>query len=281
MAVGFDSMKSARAVAQFGSAPALGAGGRRFKSGQPDLKKVHLTAVLVSAVLLLGAVLASCGSSDSGSDAGDDVVTATDASPEDASSGEASAEGSASSGSPDAPAAPTTMAEQLDFEAMSDELPEGETDIEGVIAIAIESADHVGGDVEYSASPPAGGPHSSWWQNCGFYTEPLREELAVHSLEHGAVWVTYTDDVPADELQYLERLAEQNSHLLVSPYSQQDTAIVLSAWGRQLALDSTGDPRFVRFLQTYLRDGPTAPEPGAACFGAIGLAPDEPLALMT
>ena len=27
---------SARAVAQFGSAPALGAGGRRFKSGQPD-----------------------------------------------------------------------------------------------------------------------------------------------------------------------------------------------------------------------------------------------------
>ena len=268
-------------MAQFGSAPALGAGGRRFKSGQPDLKKVHLTGVLVSAVLLLGAVLASCGSSDSGSDAGDDVVTATDASPEDASSGEASAEGSASSGSPDAPAAPTTMAEQLDFEAMSDELPEGETDIEGVIAIAIESADHVGGDVEYSASPPAGGPHSSWWQNCGFYTEPLREELAVHSLEHGAVWVTYTDDVPADELQYLERLAEQNSHLLVSPYSQQDTAIVLSAWGRQLALDSTGDTRFVRFLETYLRDGPTAPEPGAACFGAIGLAPDEPLALMT
>ena len=281
MAVGFDSMKSARAVAQFGSAPALGAGGRRFKSGQPDLKKVHLTAVLVSAILLLGAVLASCGSSDSGSDAGDDVVTATDASPEDASSESDSDEGSASSGSPDAPAAPTTMAEQLDFEAMSDEMPEGETDIEGVIAIAIESADHVGGDVEYSASPPAGGPHSSWWQNCGFYTEPLREELAVHSLEHGAVWVTYTDDAPADELQYLERLAEQNSHLLVSPYSQQDTAIVLSAWGRQLALDSTGDPRFVRFLQTYLRDGPTAPEPGAACFGAIGLAPDEPLALMT
>ena len=277
MAVGFDSMKSARAVAQFGSAPALGAGGRRFKSGQPDLKKVHLTAVLVSVVLLLGAVLASCGSSDSGSDAGDDVVTATDASPEDASSESDSAEGSAS---PDSPAPPTTMAEQLDFEAMSDEMPEGETDIEGVIAIAIENADHVDGDVEYSSSPPAGGPHSGWWQNCGFYTEPLREELAVHSLEHGAVWVTYTDDAPADELDYLERLAGLNSHLLVSPYSQQDTAIVLSAWGRQLALDSTSDPRFLRFLETYLRDGPTAPEPGAACFGAFGLAPDKPLALM-
>ena len=228
------------------------------------------------AVLLLGAVLASCGGSDSGSDAESDsqeaVSTATEAteSPEGTSSSEAS--------SP--PATPTTMAEQLEFEAMTDELPESETDIEGVVAIAIDSADHVNGDVEYSASPPAGGPHSSWWQNCGFYTESLREEHAVHSLEHGAVWVTYTDDAPADELDYLERLAGQNSHLLVSPYSQQDTAIVLSAWGRQLALDSTGDPRFLRFLETYLRDGPTAPEPGAVCFGAIGVAPDQPLALM-
>ena len=222
-------------------------------------------ALLVSAVLLLGAVLASCGSSDSGSDTVSDT-------------GSDSADSQASPDSSAAPAPPTTMAEQLDFEAISDELPEGETDIEGVVAIAIESADHVDGDVEYSVSPPAGGPHSSWWQNCGFYTEPLREEHAVHSLEHGAVWVTYTDDAPAEELDDLERLAEQNSHLLVSPYRQQDTAIVLSAWGRQLALDSTSDPRFVRFLETYLRDGPTAPEPGAICFGGIGLAPDQPLA---
>ena len=256
-------MKSTRAVAQFGSAPALGAGGRRFKSGQPDLKKVRMAAVLLSVVLMLGAVLASCGSSDSESN-----------------SVEASAEGQDSPDSPAAPAGPTTMAEQLEFEAMTDELPEGETDIEGVVAIAIESADHVEGDVEYSASPPAGGPHSSLWQNCGFYTEPLRSEHAVHSLEHGAVWVTYTDDAPAGELDYLEMLAGQNSHLLVSPYSEQDTPIVLSAWGRQLALDSTDDPRFVRFLETYLRDGPTAPEPGAVCFRGIGVAPENPLALV-
>ena len=275
-------MKSTRAVAQFGSAPALGAGGRRFKSGQPDLKKVRLTGVLVSAVLLLGAVLASCGSGDSESDSGGDDGTVADAveSPQDNFSGEASAEGSASPDSPSPPASPTTMAEQLEFEAMTDELPEGETDIEGVVAIAIESADHVDGDVEYSVSPPAGGPHSGWWQNCGFYTEPLRDEHAVHSLEHGAVWVTYRDDASADELDYLERLAGLNSHLLVSPYRQQGTPFVLSAWGRQLALDSTSDPRFLRFLETYLRDGPTAPEPGAACFGAIGVAPDKPLALM-
>ena len=264
-------MKSVRAVAQFGSAPALGAGGRRFKSGQPDLKKVRMAGVLVSVVLLLGAVLASCGSSDSDSDSGEVVTAGSDAveSP-DNSSDEASSESDAS---------PTTMAEQLEFEAMTDELPEGETDIEGVVAIAIESADHVDWDVEYSVSPPAGGPHSGWWQNCGFYTEPLREEHAVHSLEHGAVWVTYTDDATSEELDYLKRFAEQNSHLLVSPYSRQDTAFVLSAWGRQLALDSTSDPRFVRFMETYLRDGPTAPEPGAACFGGIGVAPDQPLAL--
>ena len=229
------------------------------------LGKFIAIAALATAVALLSiAGLTACGSDDSGR------LTSSAAS---------SSLGTAASPLT-SPVTPTTMAERLEFEAMTDELPDGETDIEGVIAIAIESAEHVDWDVEYSTSPPAGGPHSGLWQNCGFYTEPLRDEHAVHSLEHGAVWVTYRDDAPADELDYLERLAGMNSHLLVSPYSQQDTTIVLTAWGRQLALGSTSDPRFTRFLQTYLRDGPTAPEPGVACFGAIGVAPDKPLALM-
>ena len=223
--------------------------------------------------MLLATGLAACGNGDSGE------AVSTEPTVSEVSGG--SSEGGASSGSMDSvpPSAPTPMDELLDFEVIADELPEGETDIEGVVAIAVENADHVTWDVEYSTSPPAGGPHSSYWQNCGFYTEPLRDEHAVHSLEHGAVWVTYTDSAASEDLDYLERFAEQNSHLLASPYSRQDTTFVLSAWGRQLALDSTSDPRFVRFMETYLRDGPTAPEPGAVCFGGIGIAPDQPLAL--
>ena len=242
-----------------------------MNSAMKSKAKAVVVPILLSAALLLTSGLAACGSSNSVGEAGTSSTIAE-------TSG--SAPDSSAPPDPAAPsAAPTTMADQFEFEAMTAELPEGETDIEGVVAIAIESADHVDWDVEYSASPPAGGPHSGWWQNCGFYTEPLREEHAVHSLEHGAVWVTYTDDAASEDLNYLKRFAGQNSHLLVSPYSRQDTTFVLSAWGRQLALDSTSDPRFIRFMETYLRDGPTAPEPGAACFGGIGVAPDQPLAL--
>ncbi|MGD9430703.1 DUF3105 domain-containing protein [Arthrobacter russicus] len=29
------------------------------------------------------------------------------------------------------------------------------------------------------------------WTNCGIYTAPVEPTRAVHSLEHGAVWLTY------------------------------------------------------------------------------------------
>ena len=151
--------------------------------------------------------------------------------------------------------------------------PEG---IEGVVSVPVTSADHVRYDVEYPTAPPAGGPHLGAWLNCGFYTVPVLDELAVHSLEHGAVWVTYRSDVPAGALSELAALATRLPYLLVSPYEAQDSPLVLTAWARQLSLDSLDDARFERFLDVYLFDGPTTPEPGAACSGAVGVPPEHP-----
>ena len=153
------------------------------------------------------------------------------------------------------------------------EWPEG---IEGVVAVPVDGADHVRYDVEYLTAPPAGGPHLGAWLNCGFYTVPVLDELAVHSLEHGAVWVTYRSDVPAGALEELAALAGGEPHLLVTPYEAQDSPLVLTAWARQLRLDSLEDSRFGSFLDAYLTDGPTAPEPAAACWGAVGVPPDGP-----
>ena len=154
--------------------------------------------------------------------------------------------------------------------------PEG---IEGVVAVPVTSAEHVRHDVEYPTAPPAGGPHLGIWLNCGFYTVPVLDELAVHSLEHGAVWVTYRSDVPSGTLGELAVLAAQTSHLLVSSFEAQDSPLVLTAWARQLSLDTIEDPRFDRFLEVYLLDGPTTPEPGAACSGAVGVPPEHPEAV--
>ena len=154
--------------------------------------------------------------------------------------------------------------------------PEG---IEGVVSVPVTSADHVRHDVEYPTAPPAGGPHLGAWLNCGFYTVPVLDELAVHSLEHGAVWVTYRSDVPAGALSDLAALATRLPYLLVSPYEAQDSPLVLTAWARQLPLDSLDDARFERFLDVYMFDGPTTPEPGAVCSGAVGVPPEHPEAV--
>jgi hypothetical protein len=117
--------------------------------------------------------------------------------------------------------------------------------------------------------PPVGGDHDPVWQNCGVYTEPILSKHAVHSLEHGAVWITYQPGLAADEVAQLERLMEGRSYTLLSPFEDQASPIVLTAWGVQLELDDASDPRAEVFLERYVQ-GEQTPEPGAACTGGIG-----------
>jgi hypothetical protein len=127
---------------------------------------------------------------------------------------------------------------------------------------------HTEGDVNYEQSPPVGGPHNPVWQNCGFYDQPVRDENAVHSLEHGAVWITYSPSLPQNQVDELRDIAESQSYILVSPYPDlpDNTPVVASAWGKQVGLDGADDPDLESFIQAY-RQGPQTPEPGALCDG--------------
>jgi len=118
-------------------------------------------------------------------------------------------------------------------------------------------------------APPAGGEHSSIWQNCGIYNEPVRTGYAVHSLEHGAVWITYQPDLPTDEVAVLESMVRGQPHLLISPFPGQSSPIVLTAWGINLEVDSVDDNSIELFIERY-RLGSQSPEPGAACSQGVG-----------
>jgi len=128
---------------------------------------------------------------------------------------------------------------------------------------------HVEEAVTYEQTPPVGGVHNPAWQNCGVYTEPIPSENAVHSLEHGAVWITYQPDLPAAELQKLQSLTRQSGYRLLSPYPGLPSPVVLSAWGYQLKLERTDDSRLGQFIEKYELN-PNGPEPGAACTGGVG-----------
>jgi len=126
---------------------------------------------------------------------------------------------------------------------------------------------HVETAVSYAQTPPAGGQHNPVWLNCGVYDKPVPNENAVHSLEHGAVWVTYRPDLPAADVAKLKSDIP-DTYMVLSPYPDLPAPVVASAWGKQLRLTGADDPRLEAFIRTY-RQGPQTPEPGAACTGGL------------
>lgn len=141
------------------------------------------------------------------------------------------------------------------------------SELEAVKSFTFEGGAHQAGRVAYEQSPPAGGPHNSAWQNCGVYDRALYDEYAVHSLEHGAVWITYKVGTPPEQIQALKTLVDGRTYTLLSPHESQTAPVVLTAWNKQLELQAVNDKTVKAFLQAYEQGG-EAPEIGASCSGA-------------
>ncbi|MET9252920.1 DUF3105 domain-containing protein [Streptomyces sp. NPDC003717] len=125
---------------------------------------------------------------------------------------------------------------------------------------------HVAKKVTYPMEPPVGGDHNQVWMNCNgdVYTKPLQNENAVHSLEHGAVWVTYTSKAPKADVEALAAKVKKTPYSLMSPDDKQADPIMLSAWGHQRTVTGASDPNVDKFFAQFVQ-GEQTPEPGAAC----------------
>jgi len=128
-----------------------------------------------------------------------------------------------------------------------------------------KQATHKQGVLTYPVSPPVGGDHNPVWQNCmgDVYTAPIPKENAVHSLEHGAVWVTYKPGLAADEVSTLASKVQGKEYTLMSPFTRLDSNISVQAWGFQLKVDNADDPRIDQFIKAARLN--TTREPGATC----------------
>ncbi|MBA3404794.1 MAG: DUF3105 domain-containing protein [Gemmatimonadaceae bacterium] len=139
----------------------------------------------------------------------------------------------------------------------------------GAQTFEVTERSHVRTPVEYAQTPAVGGAHSPVVQNCGFYTRAVAEENAVHSLEHGAVWIAYQTDLPDEDLDTLRELARRESYLLASPVDDLPAPIVASAWEQQLRLNVATDGRLIEFVEAFAAQG-QAPEAGGPCTGGAG-----------
>ncbi|MEO7572969.1 MAG: DUF3105 domain-containing protein [Acidimicrobiales bacterium] len=151
----------------------------------------------------------------------------------------------------------------------SEALGDAEEGIDGVQSVRVDSTDlHTESIIDYDLRPPTGGGHNPLWWSCGFYDEPIPDEHAVHDLEHGAVWLAYSPDLPDADVELIHELVRADPKLLAAPYPDlaDGEAVVATAWARQLRLDDIGDERLVEFIEQYT-DGDQAPEAGATCSG--------------
>ncbi|WP_053058066.1 DUF3105 domain-containing protein [Rubrobacter aplysinae] len=146
--------------------------------------------------------------------------------------------------------------------------PPPENPPEGVKTYPATTNGLVEGEVDYERTPPTNGDHGPLWQNCGFYPEPVRDENAVHSLDHGAVWITYGPDLPQRQVDTLRSYSDEE-YVLVSPYPDQPAPVTVTAWRNQLRLEEAGDPRLDQFVEQF-RISQTAPLSGNGCSGGTG-----------
>jgi Protein of unknown function (DUF3105) len=151
------------------------------------------------------------------------------------------------------------------------------TQIQGVVVQNYgKGPGHVGADkrVAYDRNPPFGGPHDAVWAACNgiTYEQPVRNENMVHSLEHGAVWISYNpEQITGPALQSLRDRVKGENYLMLSPYPALDSPISLQSWGHQLKLTDPADQRIDQFIQSLRLNQYTYPEIGASCDAVTGM----------
>lgn len=108
----------------------------------------------------------------------------------------------------------------------------------------------------YNSNPPTSGSHWPTPAPWGFYSEPVPDEVVVHNLEHGGIWISYKS-VDDATIAKLKAIAEKYSQaVIVTPREENDTAIALASWGRLEKLAAFDAGRIEQFIKANINNSP-------------------------
>ncbi len=126
--------------------------------------------------------------------------------------------------------------------------------------IADQGRNHVpdGTKVDYNSNPPTSGPHYTRPQPGGIYDKPVPDGNLIHSLEHGAVILSYKSDLPTNDVDRLKQIfnSASVSKKIMVPRDTLDVPVALTSWGRLLKLQTIDDAKIKEFLETNEDRGP-------------------------
>ncbi len=109
----------------------------------------------------------------------------------------------------------------------------------------------------YNSNPPTSGWHAPAPANWGTYRAEIPDEVLVHNLEHGGIWVSYNDPSDTDLVDKLEALAKRYpTKIIVTPRPKDDSKIAVAAWEHLLKLDKYDEKKIIDFIDAYRNQGP-------------------------
>lgn len=115
--------------------------------------------------------------------------------------------------------------------------------------------------IEYNSNPPTSGQHYAKWITRGIYDKPQNDGNLVHSLEHGAVILSYKTDIAKDDVEKIKSVfsSVSVSKKIIVPRDNLDVPVALTSWGRLLKLqtiDATSEAKIKEFMETNEDRGP-------------------------
>jgi uncharacterized protein DUF3105 len=82
----------------------------------------------------------------------------------------------------------------------------------------------------YKTNPPTSGKHYPTPANWGYNADPLPDDVLVHNLEHGGVWISYKG-ISKAEIGILKDVADRHLNgVIVTPRATDDENVAMAAW---------------------------------------------------
>jgi hypothetical protein len=127
-----------------------------------------------------------------------------------------------------------------------------------------EGAGHVArgrAHADYKSNPPTSGPHWAGLAGGGIKSEPVPDELILHSMEHGAAVLWYKADLPESDIEILKNaFQDAPGKKIMLPRENLDVPVALTSWGYLLKLDVIDEETIKEFIETNNDRAPeTAP----------------------
>ena len=109
----------------------------------------------------------------------------------------------------------------------------------------------------YNSNPPTSGWHFPQPAAWGYYNSELPDELVVHNLEHGGIWISFKN---ADDTEVINKLVALSqlyrSKVIITLRPKNDSRIAVAAWQRILKLDGYDEAQIVAFIEAWRNRGP-------------------------